>query len=89
MADTPALLRVVRDGDAFRFFNTTDGTTWNELPLPSSIRFPAGVQVGVAAINSTNNHFAAKFTQFRFQRGNLEQNAPPAAPGAYDEGEFK
>lgn len=84
IADTPAHLRVSREGNAFRFSYSTDGTTWKEFPLDASVRFAEQLQAGVTVINSTANPLTARFNQFRFHRGNSNDGTPPPAIAPFD-----
>ncbi len=80
-------LRVVRTGNAISFSYSTDGHNWTEAPSEPSVHLADKLEVGVAAINSTNHPFAAKFNQLQFRpntmpvnTGQMAKPQPPLPP---------
>lgn len=60
-----AYLRLKRDGDKFYAEASYDGQTWQRYDEPIVVEFPAEVQVGVLAVNSSNEPFRCTLDNFK------------------------
>jgi regulation of enolase protein 1 (concanavalin A-like superfamily) len=66
-ADGPIVLRVERKGDQVRASFSVDGEELHSLH-PRTVRFPAKLKLGVAAISSSGDTFTVTLANFRVLR---------------------
>jgi squalene-hopene/tetraprenyl-beta-curcumene cyclase len=64
----PVSLRLARRGSEITASVSTDGRSWHQLKT-FTVRYPARVKVGVAAVNSASRPFEAEFEGFRVVAG--------------------
>jgi RNA polymerase sigma factor (sigma-70 family) len=67
LPDGPVVLRLERKGDQISGSFSPDGTNWRSFP-PHSVKFPAKLKLGVAAISSSRQPFVVTLEQFRVLR---------------------
>jgi regulation of enolase protein 1 (concanavalin A-like superfamily) len=67
LPEGPAVLRLERKGDQISARVSVDGTNWRAFP-PRTVKFPAKVKVGVAAISSSRERFIVTLENFRVLR---------------------
>jgi RNA polymerase sigma factor (sigma-70 family) len=67
LPDGSAVLRLERKGDLITGLISIDGTDWRAFP-PRTIKFPAKLKLGVAAISSSGEPFVVTLENFRVMR---------------------
>src|SRR5262249_4557971 len=56
-----SFLHIERRGDVFTLRRSLDGSTWDSQDAPLTLRWPGQLQVGILAVNTRRNEFAAAF----------------------------
>jgi uncharacterized protein (TIGR03067 family) len=74
IGDQPTHLRIRRAGDRLQLAAGPDGQTWTDLATVANLPLAARVRVGVAAVNSTDEDFTARFEGFT-----MTERSPQAA----------
>jgi RNA polymerase sigma factor (sigma-70 family) len=67
LPEGPVVLRLERKGDQISGSVSPDGTNWRSFP-PRSVKFPAKLKLGVAAISSSRQPFVVTLEKFRVLR---------------------
>jgi regulation of enolase protein 1 (concanavalin A-like superfamily) len=68
LPDEPVMLRLERKGDHIGAYVGTDGKDWRTVFRSRTIKFPAKVRLGVAAISSSSQPFIVTMDSYRVMR---------------------